>query len=76
MCIVQFRQFNLEGDMFKEKYQLCDSLHANIYTHLSEEDRQDDQADPVDDTGELECIVNCGHNSKTICTGSSQNDSG
>lgn len=46
---------------------LCDFSHTIIYTHLSEEDRQDDQADPVDDTGELECIINCGHNSERFC---------
>lgn len=28
-------------------------------THLSEEHRQDSQADPVDDTGKLEGIINC-----------------
>lgn len=26
-------------------------------THLSEEDGEDGQADPVDDAGELECVV-------------------
>lgn len=28
-------------------------------THLSEEHRKDSQADPVDDTGKLEGIINC-----------------
>lgn len=28
-------------------------------THLGEEHGKDGQADPVDDAGELECIVNC-----------------
>ncbi len=38
-----------------------------LHTHLSEEHGQDDQADPVDDTGELECIINCGNNSERRC---------
>lgn len=28
-------------------------------THLGEEHRENSQADPVDDAGKLECIVNC-----------------
>lgn len=32
---------------------------GKIETHLGEEHREDSQADPVDDAGKLECIVNC-----------------
>lgn len=31
-----------------------------MWTDLSEEHRQDGQADPVDDAGKLECIIDCG----------------
>ncbi len=51
----------------KKKSRILQWDPSQIYTHLSEEHGQDDQADPVDDTGELECIINCGHNSKTFC---------
>lgn len=28
-------------------------------THLNEEHRENRQADPVDDAGKLECVINC-----------------
>lgn len=35
-------------------------------THLSEEHGEDGQADPVDDAGKLECIINCGDKTESF----------
>lgn len=35
-------------------------------THLSEEHREDSQADPVNDAGKLEGIVNCNEQTKEL----------
>ena len=47
-----------EGEKGEERVR--ESERERVKPHLSEEHRQDNQADPVDNAGELERIVNWG----------------